>query len=67
MNQIEQLVALGFQEGAEAMRKACAEWLRAKAHTESLDAYPVEAAALRRAAKALEALDVPAQQLGGGK
>ena len=67
MNQIEQLVALGFQEGAEAMRKVCVDWLRTKAHAESLDAYPVEAAALRRAAKALEALDVPAQQLGGGR
>jgi hypothetical protein len=59
MNQIEQLVALGFQKGTEAMKAACVEWLRAKAHTESLDAYPVEAAALRRAAKALEALPAP--------
>lgn len=58
-NSTMKCVTLGFQEGAEAMRLACAEWLRAKAHTESLDAYPVEAAALRRAAKALEALPVP--------
>jgi hypothetical protein len=56
-NPIEKLVDIGFKQGAEAMRKACVDWLRTKAHAESLDAYPVEAAALRRAAKALEKLD----------
>jgi hypothetical protein len=55
-NPIEMLVDLGFRQGADAMRKACVDLLRTKAHTESLDVYPVEAAALRRAADEWETL-----------
>ena len=61
-NSTMECMALSFQKGTEAMKAACVEWPRAKAHTESLDAYPVEAAALRRAAKALEALPAPEMQ-----